>query len=218
MRELLALLLTFRLAFAASDNVTVLKLIEKGLPKENMGLMALVSFPFEIIFPFLIGKWMSEGSRLQPWLVAFPLRVLLSTLSAFVVYSFPGAANLSTGFYLVLLTMQLSYEFVQNMMFVSICGYFIQISDTRIGGTYMTFLNTISNLGGTWPKFVALSLVDYMTVKECTDGTTNCTVIRDGYYVLVGVCAVIGVLYYQYARKTVRKLESLPASSWRCPI
>lgn len=36
--------------------------------------------------------------------------------------------------------------FVYNM-YVSIMAFFAQISDPKIGGTYMTLLNTFANLG-----------------------------------------------------------------------
>jgi MFS transporter, PAT family, solute carrier family 33 (acetyl-CoA transportor), member 1 len=34
-------------------------------------------------------------------------------------------------------------------MYVSLMSFFAQISDPKIGGTYMTLLNTLSNLGKT---------------------------------------------------------------------
>lgn len=50
-----------------------------------------------------------------------------------------------------------------------------KVSDPLIGGTYMTLLNTVSNLGGNWPSTVALWLVDPLTVKECVGASNqNC--------------------------------------------
>lgn len=63
-------------------------------------------------------------------------------------------------------------------MYVAIMAFNAKVSDPLIGGTYMTLLNTVSNLGGNWPSAVALWLVDPLTVKECagaqeqTCGTT----------------------------------------------
>lgn len=31
----------------------------------------------------------------------------------------------------------------------------------------MTLLNTVSNLGGTWPRFFVLKMVDFFSVSEC---------------------------------------------------
>lgn len=58
-------------------------------------------------------------------------------------------------------------------MFVSIMAFFARISDPLVGGTYMTLLNTLSNLGGNWPATVALWLVDPLTWKECVGGVEN---------------------------------------------
>lgn len=70
-------------------------------------------------------------------------------------------------------------------MFVSVMAFHAQISDPLVGGTYMTLLNTVSNLGGNWPVFffpfpctyweraitsqvtLGLSLVEELTWKEC---------------------------------------------------
>jgi PAT family acetyl-CoA transporter-like MFS transporter 1 len=33
----------------------------------------------------------------------------------------------------------------------------------------MTLLNTVTNLGGNWPVTLMLSLVDYVTWRQCSD-------------------------------------------------
>merc|ERR1712127_558192 len=53
-------------------------------------------------------------------------------------------------------------------MFVSQMAFYAQISDKSIGGTYMTLLNTLSNLGGVWPQTVALYLANVLTFKYCS--------------------------------------------------
>ena len=44
-------------------------------------------------------------------------------------------------------------------------AFFARISDPAIGGTYMTFLNTLSNLGNMWPNSFTLWFVDFLTWK-----------------------------------------------------
>ena len=41
------------------------------------------------------------------------------------------------------------------------------MSDPAVGGTYMTLLNTVCNLGGNWPSTLALWSVDSLTWKSC---------------------------------------------------
>ena len=50
---------------------------------------------------------------------------------------------------------------------VSQVSFFTQVSDKAVGGTYMTLLNTIGNIGGNWPSTLVLFLVDLFSVKYC---------------------------------------------------
>lgn len=52
-------------------------------------------------------------------------------------------------------------------MFVAIMAFHARISDPRVGGTYLTLLNTLTNLGGNWCQTLALWLVDGLTWKNC---------------------------------------------------
>lgn len=42
------------------------------------------------------------------------------------------------------------HEVASNCMFVAQMAFFSRVSDPSIGGSYMTLLNTIANLGGKW--------------------------------------------------------------------
>ena len=56
-------------------------------------------------------------------------------------------------------------------MFVSIMAFHARISDPRVGGTYLTLLNTLTNLGGNWCQTLALWLVDGLTWTNCLGAT-----------------------------------------------
>lgn len=58
-------------------------------------------------------------------------------------------------------------------MFVSVMAFFARVSDPAVGGTYMTLLNTLANLGGQWPSTLALWLVDFLTWKSCSNNDDN---------------------------------------------
>ena len=61
-------------------------------------------------------------------------------------------------------------------MFVSIMAFFAKVSDPVVGGTYMTLLNTLSNLGGNWPTTVMLWFIDPLSSKVCTTvGNNTCS-------------------------------------------
>ena len=52
-------------------------------------------------------------------------------------------------------------------MFVSIMAFHSRISDPRVGGTYLTLLNTVTNFGGNWCQTLALWMVDGLTWTTC---------------------------------------------------
>jgi PAT family acetyl-CoA transporter-like MFS transporter 1 len=56
-------------------------------------------------------------------------------------------------------------------MFVAVMAFFARVSDPAVGGTYMTLLNTLCNLGGNWPTTLALWFVDSLTWRNCLGGT-----------------------------------------------
>lgn len=61
-------------------------------------------------------------------------------------------------------------------MTVATLAFFSRISDSRFGGTYMTLLNTLSNLGSAWSSSVAIGMIDFLTFKECSlDHKNNCS-------------------------------------------
>lgn len=46
-------------------------------------------------------------------------------------------------------------------------AFFAKVSDTRIGGTYMTLLNTLANLGNQWNSAPGYFFLDKLTIKSC---------------------------------------------------
>ena len=52
-------------------------------------------------------------------------------------------------------------------MFVSQMAFFSRIADPTIGGTYMTLLNTLANLGTVWVTPVVLLVIDWVTTPAC---------------------------------------------------
>jgi len=55
-------------------------------------------------------------------------------------------------------------------MTLTAMAFYATISDPKIGGTNMTLLTTISNLGNAWSKTGALWLIELLTFKRCSNG------------------------------------------------
>lgn len=204
-----------KIGFLVNESATNLKLLEKGFAREDLAITVLIDFPFEIIFGYYVAKWSTGKNSLTPWLYAYLGRLTAAMLAQGVIYMFPSSGEVTTGYFILVIIHHLLGSFMSTIQFVSISAFHTQISDPLIGGTYMTLLNTISNLGGQWPKFVILNLIDLFTVKEC-DSQDQCTTIRDGYYITNWICITISVLLYIFwIRGKVEYLQKLPRSAWR---
>ena len=58
--------LVTKIGTATNDAATSLKLLEKGLSKEDLSLAVLVDFPFQIVFGWLAARWSSGKQPLSP--------------------------------------------------------------------------------------------------------------------------------------------------------
>lgn len=236
-RTLALVLFTAKLGFCAADAVSGLKLVEAGVPREDLALLAVPLVPVQIIMPLLLAKHTTGPAPLSLWLRAFPLRLLVGPLAAGLVALTPSLLGDSGPSYSYLCVLMLLYVFHQTClycMFVAVMAFFAKVSDPAVGGTYMTFLNTMSNLGTNWPNTLALWAIDHLTYKACTtsvdgdnmcaspedeaickaDGGT-CNVRIDGFYIETVLCLVMGFLWLQWGRPTINKLQRLPASAWQ---
>jgi MFS transporter, PAT family, solute carrier family 33 (acetyl-CoA transportor), member 1 len=88
-RSLLIIHLTAKFGFAAHDAATSLKMVEKGLRKEDFAMAALLDFPIQIIGGYFIARW-SRGDRpLRPWIWANWPRITFAFLAALILWFFP---------------------------------------------------------------------------------------------------------------------------------
>lgn len=157
-----------KIGFQTNEAVTGLKLVERGLGKEDLAFAVLLDFPFQIVFGYLAAMWSKGDRALYPWLVAFVARLALAMVSMAIVHGMPTPPAAITGsYFLVIITSTVLNSFASTVQFVGISAFHTQIADPLIGGTYMTLLNTVSNLGGTWPRFFVLKMVDFFSESEC---------------------------------------------------
>ena len=78
-----------KIGFQANEAVTSLKLVEKGLGREDLALAVLIDFPCQIIGGYLAARWSIGDKPLRPWIAAFWVRLVFAALWAVVVYNFP---------------------------------------------------------------------------------------------------------------------------------
>ncbi|KAI0651429.1 MFS general substrate transporter [Trametes meyenii] len=237
---LLAVHLLAKIGWQANDAVTQLKMVEKGLGREDLAVTVLIDFPFQIVGGWLAGKWSRGDKPLRAWIYAFWPRLALTLLFTLMVYWFPKPP-ISAGFFVLLVTATIAQSFAGTIQFGGISAFHTRISDPVVGGTYMTLLNTFTNLGGTWPRYFVLKGVDLFSVATCNikqdnqlvslkahecvseHGKTACTELggecvteQDGYYIVSAICLGFGVLsVIFFLIPTARKLQAVPVNKWR---
>ncbi|KAG0367696.1 hypothetical protein BGZ54_003448 [Gamsiella multidivaricata] len=237
MKSFMVVLLTAKIGFIANDAVTALKLLEKGFSKEDLALAVLIDFPFQIIFGYYAVRWSSGARPLKPWLWAFFAHLACCVIAMLLVYGFPADGVVTPAYFYMVLITTVATSFTSTVAFVSMGAFMTVIADPVIGGTYMTLLNTLSNFGGTWPRFFVLEAVDYFTVSSCSvvnkkgeefsctaeSGKSmceslggECVLQQDGYYLVSSMCVLIGgLMLVFYIAPTIRYLESLNPKKWK---
>ncbi|XP_039186599.1 acetyl-coenzyme A transporter 1 [Crotalus tigris] len=231
-----ALILTAKVGFSAADAVTGLKLVEEGVPKEHLALLAVPMVPLQIILPLIISKYTAGPKPLNTFYKAMPFRLLFGLEFALLVWWTPRVkyeGGFPIYYYIILLLSYALHQVTVYSIYVAIMSFNAKVSDPLIGGTYMTLLNTVSNLGGNWPATVALWLVDPLTVKQCVGiqghscGTSaatelcskeggSCVITLDGYYVESIICVVLGFVWWLFLGPKLKRLQNEQPTSWKC--
>jgi len=177
----------------------------------------------DLAMPVWIGRWSNRGNALAPWVPGYPFRLFATLLGVTLVYTCPtvvgesGASTLSLWFYARVLVVQVLYSLASNILFVSQCSFFARVCDSSIGGSYMTLLNTISNLGSSWPKFFVFAAVDLFS---CQDEKKPCGAFAigqvDGFYIVSAICFAYGIGWYFLMRKRLVQLGAIDKKYWSC--
>jgi len=187
-RSLALVLLTCRAALGVFTAVTPLRLVEAGVPKEKLALLSSV-LPFVGISAqmYVSARYLSGGQASQPlliWLSCYLPRLLFGMLGLGLVVSVPGYVapdgSLPTWLYGVMLLLAIGGVIASETQFVAQMAFYNRVADPAIGGTYMTMLNTLANLGGAWPNTAALFLVGTTTYKVCEPRPCNGAPIEPG--------------------------------------
>ncbi|CRL01967.1 CLUMA_CG015131, isoform A [Clunio marinus] len=244
---LAAVLLTVKVSFAACDAVTTLKFIDHGIPKEKLALLAIPMVPLQILLPLIISKHTTGKYPMNLYIKAIPFRLLLTLGIAMLVWATPlilkgRTHDIPLYYYGMILIIFSLYQIFLYAMFCAAMAFFAKISDPRVGGTYMTLLNTLCNLGGNWPNTLFLWLVEIITWKSCVEtGADNdfsapmmnnntcsdkseqescvkiggsCRVDIDGYYIEVILCLIYGIIWYKWSKPKINHLQKLPIKNW----
>ncbi|CAF3787285.1 unnamed protein product, partial [Rotaria magnacalcarata] len=253
-RSMALILLTVRIGFAATDSMTGLELVERGVTRESLALLAIPITPLQIVLPFIISKYTTGAQPLNIYIKSYPFRqiasysiflsmifcfiryrVMLGIIMAAFVYITPSFQNSDKTFpwyyYTLAIIIYATHQIFLYNMYVSQMAFFALVSDPKIGGTYMTLLNTLSNLGRDWASTAILYLAHYLTNKKCSMGNTQCVteieekscqnlggtcdVSVDPYYIEVFMCTAVAIIWFLWKYRALLHLQYSPMSSWQ---
>merc|ERR1712087_1030653 len=155
--------------------------------------------PLEIVLPVLAAPMTSGEMPFNLALWVYPFKVAVVPITALLVYVTPSMEPFPWGYWLAMAAVATVGSVATEWMFVSQIALFARVSDPAIGGTYMSFLNTMANLGQKLPPTATFFLVDHLTCHEET-----CILQADGFYVMTVLCTLIGITWYALAIKPVQ--------------
>ncbi len=204
LRKFIGIILLANLGNIFFHNVSTLVLLEKGLTQEMLTNVSTLLIPIEIYLSFYLSstkeffltKYMNGSKKL---IFVFIVQ-LLFLLSYDFIKTFDEVFN-GALIFILLFSLSLIKTIYCMECFSGLGGFFHKISDSKIGATYITALNSFNNLAHKWPGLVIFTLVDYFG------------------YIIVGVLSITYCIgYYYYFRDNFKKLEDLNCEEWKIKI
>ncbi|XP_046678735.1 acetyl-coenzyme A transporter 1-like isoform X2 [Homalodisca vitripennis] len=238
-RTLALILLTCKVSFCACDAIAGLKLVEAGVPREQFAMVALFLIPLQVSLPLLLTRYLVSDAPMDVYTKAIPYRLAFNLLAAAFVWLTPHLItkdHIPFHYYVLLILLYGLHQITLYSMFVSqLSFFFARISDPNMGGTYMTLLNTLANLGTSWPNSLILLFVDGFSssycsndpdnncscaslIEQCTTGAGECVKWLDGFYVLIVLCTLYGVVWMRWGRHTVHELQRRGDHHWKLSL
>lgn len=236
--KLSAVLLTRFVAFSASETLTTLKLLEKGVPKTHIATMSALMTPINLAMPMLTRKWTAGARPLDVVANTWVWRGVACALAALLVYYAPNVSAMPSGtvpyaYYACLFLWLSVYSAFSNAHFISFMAFYNRVSDADMGGTYMTILNTVSNLGAKWMESATLFAMNLVSSNVCYEEGTRrvlgecateaakaackgkCSMNDEPYYVVVLLSPLIAYVWIRCARGAIDALSKTKKSDWR---
>jgi hypothetical protein len=139
----------------------------------------MLSVPLDvvyIIFPVLMSKYTAKHN---PFLMFYKFHaigmvfVAIGVLFVGVTPKFKNANGEYSFWYFALYMALMSVWYaIGATEYLAVGSIFTNVADPQIGGTCMTLLATVYNLGHMYPNTLALYLVGFFTVKQCSRTST----------------------------------------------
>lgn len=163
---------TSKLGTAPSDSVSQLKLLDNGLTKTDTALIASLTSPILLLTPIIVPTIISTKYYFLLSFICVPQRTIQTILySNFILYSI-NITNHKILFNM-LLFWNILLSFVGTIQSVTTMSLFTKMADPKIGGTFITLLNTCSNLGSSSTRLLSFYFLEYFSYYTCIIPSTN---------------------------------------------
>jgi len=209
-RLLTLVLLTCKAPLAAFDALIPFELLNEPIkvPKEHLATLTTIMLPVGMLTQAYVSNLFADSKPMSIWLLSYKARLAIGVaLVGFVValrMQTSGGGAIAGYMYAFGLVIMVASSMVSSAMFVAQMAFYNRVSDQRIGGTYMTMLNTFSNLGGQWPGTVVLALKGFIEKSPGLDSFTLCC----------GISAVLGGVWLLLMAPLVTNLQERPIKAW----
>ena len=242
---LIWILLTCKMAYAPADAAMNYKLQEYGMPKADIALYSPILFIVGLLLPVVSSNLVSTRP-MDTFLYSIPLKMITALLIWVIIQVTPHFYNAKAAdgsgpnmvFFVPLVIVATLHEVAGKFIFTSCMSFFSKVSDPTIGGTYMTLLNTIANIGYLWPNSLTLWLLPKVTYHACYSSVEiqiylgdsvygvcnemNCNIaggvcgkLIDGFTVQTFAATVIGIVWLTLSLSTLRSIQQYSISEWR---
>ena len=211
-KSLALVLLTCKAPLAAFDMLVPLELQASGVPKEMLAMLTTLLLPVSMAAQAYVSREFSASGRSKPmemFMRAYAGRLIFGSVVVLLVFLLGvksgDGGEIPAWLYVIGTLTSCAAASASAAMFVSQMAFYNRISDPKIGGTYMTMLNTLSNLGGQWPGTLVLATKGAI---ERLPGNPN------GFYGVALGSLALGILWFLVMSQRVSDLQSKPKQSW----
>ncbi|CAF3346180.1 unnamed protein product [Rotaria sp. Silwood1] len=198
MLELVFILIISPFGYAATYFMTNIALVSNGMSRETLGLVTMPLVLVKIIVPIIL----SQTQRPLIWFARLYLpRLFICVLIGIYIYFTSPLVKFPYIFYPILMTLFVINETIIYLQLVARVGFYAQISEPRIGGTYMTLVSTLGNIGQIVSSHAVLLVASWLPKQHA-------------YSIEVAGCTIIGIVWLSFSWRMMRRLQALPIHKW----
>ncbi len=244
------LLLTGKAAFSGFMAGLDLVLMEKGLTRDTLAAVSVVFSVGEVVLSGVASGIAAHAEPLTVFMRLFAPRMASMGACVLLLLLLPngvGVQGLDTWWICAFLAAYAVFKACNTGMFIAQMAFHNKIADPAIGGTYMTLLNTIANLGWMWVAPLALMAMEALERHQCfapEEGAAAappagqqwgfaceepaardmcvaaggaCEEVSDGFSMVCAITFVLGIVWYVIMSPRAAALQAAPLSAWRAP-